>query len=168
MGEHMLKAFEDSHGLDWVALRYFNVVGAGQDSLGAYTGVVTRTFKRILNGDPPLIFGTGGQTYDFIHAGDVARANVMAATSRVSRDVFNVCTGTGTSIKDLIDMILEVTWSKLKPEYPEGGVGYVTDRIGDPRKAKRELGFVAKANLVDILRGMAISYGFCQRASRED
>ena len=71
-------------GLDYVALRYFNVYGPRMDVHGLYTEVLVRWMERIAAGEPPLIFGDGLQTMDFIYVGDIARANVLAADSDVT------------------------------------------------------------------------------------
>ena len=80
-------------GLDYVALRYFNVYGPRMDVHGAYTEVLIRWMERIADGKPPLIFGDGTQTMDFICVPDIARANVLAAESDVSDEVFNIASG---------------------------------------------------------------------------
>ena len=72
-------------GLDYVALRYFNVYGPRMDIHGVYTEVLVRWMERIERGEPPLIFGDGSQTMDFVFIDDVARANLLAATSRRDR-----------------------------------------------------------------------------------
>ena len=80
-GEGLLRAFNDMYGLDYVALRYFNVYGPRMDIHGRYTEVMIRWMERIDAGLPPIIFGDGTQTMDFIHVSDVARANLLAAAS---------------------------------------------------------------------------------------
>ena len=70
------------YGLDYVALRYFNVYGPRMDIYGVYTEVLIRWMERIIAGEPPLIFGDGLQTMDFIYVTDIARANILAAECR--------------------------------------------------------------------------------------
>ena len=79
--EGMLRSFHEMHGLDYVALRYFNVYGPRMDIHGLYTEVLVRWMERIAAGMPPLIFGDGTQTMDFVYVDDIARANVLAATA---------------------------------------------------------------------------------------
>ena len=74
--------FNDMHGLDYVALRYFNVYGPRMDLHGRYTEVLVRWMERIDAGLPPVIFGDGSQTMDFVHVHDVARANLCAPPGR--------------------------------------------------------------------------------------
>ena len=88
--EGMLRSFHDMYGLDYVALRYFNVYGPRMDIHGVYTEVLVRWMERIAAGQPPLIFGDGRQTMDFVHVADIARANMLAADADVTDGVFNI------------------------------------------------------------------------------
>ena len=91
--EGMLRSFRAMYGLDYVALRYFNVYGPRMDVHGLYTEVLVRWMERIADGRPPLIFGDGRQTMDFVYTRDIARANVLAAASDVVEGVYNVASG---------------------------------------------------------------------------
>ena len=140
-------------GLDYVALRYFNVYGPRMDIHGAYTEVFIRWMERIAAGQPPLIFGDGSQTMDFIYIEDVARANILAARANVTDRVFNVASGTETSLSELAHALLHVMGSSLQPEYgPERKVNPVPRRLADTRAAERLLGFHAQVRLQDGLR----------------
>ena len=97
--EGLLRSFNEMYGLNYVALRYFNVYGPRMDVHGAYTEVFIRWMERIAAGQAPLIFGDGTQTMDFVHVHDIARANILAAKSDVTDEVFNVASGTETSLK---------------------------------------------------------------------
>ena len=81
----MLRSFHAMHGLDYVALRYFNVYGPRMDIHGLYTEVLIRWMERIEAGQPPLILGDGTQTMDFVYVADIARANLLAARGRRDR-----------------------------------------------------------------------------------
>ena len=83
--EGMLRSFHAMYGLDYVALRYFNVYGPRMDIHGLYTEVLIRWMERIAAGEPPLILGDGLQTMDFVHVADIARANILAAERRRHR-----------------------------------------------------------------------------------
>ena len=83
--EGMLRSFHAMYGLDYVALRYFNVYGPRMDIHGLYTEVLIRWMERIESGQPPLILGDGLQTMDFVHVADIARANILAAERRRDR-----------------------------------------------------------------------------------
>ena len=92
--EGLLKSFHAMYGLDYTLLRYFNVYGPRMDVHGAYTEVLVRWMERIADGLPPLIFGDGAQTMDFVFSEDIARANLLAASSNVTEGVYNVASGT--------------------------------------------------------------------------
>lgn len=141
-GEGLLRSFHDTRGLDYVALRYFNVCGPRMDVFGAYTEIFIRWMERIAAGQPPLIFGDGCQTIDFVNVVDVARANVLAAAAAVTDEVFNIGSGEETSLKALADVVLKAMGSTLRPEHvAERKVNPVPRRLADIGKARRMLGF---------------------------
>jgi UDP-glucose 4-epimerase len=150
--EGLLRSFNDMYDLSYVALRYFNVYGARMDMHGAYTEVLIRWMDRILEGKPPLIFGDGKQTMDFVYVEDIARANVLAMNSNATDDVFNVASGVETSLNDLARALLKVMGSNLEPEYgPARKVNPVSRRLADTRAAKERLGFEAT---IDVEEGL--------------
>lgn len=151
--EALLRSFNEMYGLDYVALRYFNVYGPRMDVHGAYTEVFIRWMERIAAGQPPLIFGDGTQTMDFVYAEDIARANILAAKSDVTDEVFNIASGVETSLNDLANTLLKIMGSDLRPEYgPERKVNPVPRRLADVRKAQRLLGFETRVPLEEGLR----------------
>ncbi|MDT0188243.1 NAD-dependent epimerase/dehydratase family protein [Microbacterium sp. ARD31] len=151
--EGMLRSFRAMHGLDYVALRYFNVYGPRMDVHGLYTEVLVRWMERIADGKPPLIFGDGLQTMDFVFTTDIARANVLAATSPVVEGVYNVARGEETSLLGLAETLLQVMGSDLPVEHgPERGVNGVVRRLADTCAAERDLGFTAEVGLAEGLR----------------
>jgi UDP-glucose 4-epimerase len=153
MLEGLLRSFNDVYGLPYVALRYFNVYGPRMDIYGKYTEVLIRWMERIENGQPPLILGDGTQTMDFVYVEDVARANVLALTADMSDEVFNVATGTETSLNDLARMLARVMEKRVEPEYgPERKVNAVPRRLGSTQKAERLLGFRPSIGLEEGLR----------------
>lgn len=161
--EGLLRSFNDMYGLDYVALRYFNVYGPRMDIYGVYTEVLIRWMDRIAAGQPPLIFGDGLQTMDFIHVRDIARANVLAAASHVSDEVFNVASGAETSLNDLAYALLRTMNSSLQPEYgPERKVNPVPRRLADTSKAARMIGFTAEVSLDEGL-GELVSWWHGER-----
>jgi len=152
MLEGLLRAFNDMYGLPYVALRYFNVYGPRMDIHGRYTEVLIRWMDRIAAGQPPLIFGDGKQTMDFVYIDDVARSNVLALQSDVSDDVFNIASGVETSLNDLAFALLKVMKSDLQPEYTEERkVNPVPRRLADTSKAAELLGFRASVGLEEGL-----------------
>jgi UDP-glucose 4-epimerase len=154
--EGLLRSFHEMYGLEYVALRYFNVYGPRMDVFGAYTEVLIRWMERIAAGEPPLIFGDGTQTMDFVHVTDVARANLLAATATVTDHVFNVASGVETSLSELADALLRAMGSDLRPEHrPERGVNAVRRRLADVSKARQLLGFEARVPLEVGLRDLA-------------
>jgi len=152
MLEGLLRSYHAMHGLPYVALRYFNVYGPRMDLHGKYTEVLIRWMDRIGAGQPPLILGTGQTTMDFVYIDDVARANVLALASDCEDEVFNVASGTETSLNDLAAALLRVMGADLAPEYgPERGVNAVPRRLADTSKARKLLGFEARVGLEDGL-----------------
>lgn len=150
--EALLRSFYDMYGLDYVALRYFNVYGPRMDIYGVYTEVLIRWMERIVAGQPPLIFGDGNQTMDFIYIEDIARANILAAKADVTDEVFNVASSVESSLNDLAYALAKVMGSDLKPEYgPERKVNPVARRLADVTKAKQLLGFEAEVSLEEGL-----------------
>jgi UDP-glucose 4-epimerase len=151
--EGLLRSFNDMYGLEYLALRYFNVYGERMDIHGAYTEVLIRWMDRILEGKAPLIFGDGTQTMDFVHVEDIARANMLAMQSSLSDDVFNVASGVETSLNDLAYALLRVMGSNLRPEYgPARKVNAVPRRLAEVKNSARRLGFEARVGLDDGLR----------------
>ncbi len=153
--EALMRSFSEMYGLDYLMLRCFNVYGPRMDVHGVYTEVFIRWMERIASGQPPIIFGDGSETLDFVHVEDVARAYILAAKTDFTDDVFNVASGVETSLNDLAKTLLKVMESDLRPEYgPERKVTGVTRRVADVSKAKRLLGFEAVVSLEDGLRGL--------------
>jgi UDP-glucose 4-epimerase len=151
--EGLLRSFNEMYGLPYVALRYFNVYGQRMDIHGAYTEVLIRWMDRIAAGKPPLIFGDGTQTMDFVYVEDIARANVLAARSGISDEVFNVASGVETSLNDLARALLRVMGSNLSIEYgPERKVNPVPRRKAETERARAALGFEARISLEEGLR----------------
>ena len=154
MLEGLLRSYHDMYGLPYVAMRYFNVYGPRMDIHGKYTEVLIRWMERIAAGQPPLIFGDGLQTMDFVYIDDVARSNVLALASDASDEVFNVASGTETSLRELAEALLRVMGAEgLALEYgPERSVNPVPRRLASTEKAERMLGFRAEVGLDDGLR----------------
>ena len=147
--EGMLRSFHAMYGLDYVALRYFNVYGPRMDIHGLYTEVLIRWMERIESGEPPLILGDGTQTMDFVDVRDIARANILAAESDVTDEVFNIASGTETSLRELADGLLEAMGATgLEPVHgPARSVNSVVRRLADTTQAAERLGFTAEIDL---------------------
>lgn len=150
--EQMLRAYYTMFGLPYVAFRYFNVYGPRMDVVGVYTEVLIRWLDAIEANRPPLIFGDGTQSMDFVYVADVARANILAAQSDVTDEVFNVGTGRQTSLRELCDLVIHLTNSPMRPEYREARkVANVQARRAATEKALKLLGFEANVSLADGL-----------------
>jgi UDP-glucose 4-epimerase len=150
--EGLLRSYHAMTGLDYVALRYFNVYGPRMDVYGAYTEVLVRWMERIDAGEPPLIFGDGSQTMDFVCVDDIARANVLAAEASVTDAVFNVASGVETSLDELANTLLRVMGSDLSVEYgPVRTVNRVPRRLASTSRARNALGFEAETDLEEGL-----------------
>jgi UDP-glucose 4-epimerase len=153
--EGMLRSFHAMNGLDYVALRYFNVYGPRMDATGAYTEVFIRWMERIADGKAPLIFGDGTQTMDFVHVHDIARANLLAARADVTDAVYNIASGTETSLRALAEELVLAMDSDLQPEHhEERKISPVSRRLADISAAERDLGWKPEIGLQDGLRGL--------------
>jgi UDP-glucose 4-epimerase len=150
--EQFLRAYNEMYGLSYVGYRYMNIYGPRMDYEGTYVSVIPKVLDRIDQGLPPIIFGDGSQSYDFIYVGDVAWANILGAKSDVSDEFFNIGMGVKTTINELVVLLLELTGSDLKPEYRPQEHMFVTHRVGSTEKAERLLGFRAQVSLREGLQ----------------
>lgn len=155
-GEQLCRAFQEMYRLNYVGLRYMNVYGPRQDYKSAYTVVIMKILDRIDQGLPPLIYGDGSQSYDFIYVEDAAAANICALKAEVVDEFYNVGMGIKTSINELTHLILDITGSPLKPQYEPAGMTFVTHRVGSPEKAAREIGFSAQMGLREGLKRLIV------------
>ena len=152
-GEAMTRAFHHRYGLPVVGLRYMNVYGARQDYQGAYIAVIMKMLDAIDNGQGPTIMGDGSEAFDFIAVEDCARANLCAMTAERVDRFYNVGTGRRTSLKELAGMIVELTGCEKEINYaPRSQATLVRNRIGDPARAREEIGFEARVDLPEGLR----------------
>jgi UDP-glucose 4-epimerase len=150
--EQFLRAFYEQHGLDYVAYRYMNIYGPRMDYRGTYVSVIMKVLDRIDQGLPPVIFGDGSQSYDFIYVSDVAQANILGATSEATDEFFNIGRGVETTINELVAILLELTSSSVEPEYRPQEQMFVTHRVGSTDKAEQLLGFEGTVPLREGLR----------------
>ena len=148
-GEEYLAMANRLYGEGHVALRFGNVYGPRQDPHGE-AGVVAIFFGRLLEGQPPRIFGDGSQTRDYVYVGDVVQATLSAAGH--AGGVFNVGTGTETSVVDLAAACMRVSGVELEPVFEPARLGELQRSVLDPALAERELGF---RTAVDLEAGLA-------------
>lgn len=151
-GEHMCRSLyhrykDTDKAFEYVGLRYMNVYGSRQDYRGAYIAVIMKILDRLDQGEAPIVYGDGSQAYDFINVVDCARANVCAMRAETTDQFYNVGRGIKTTIKELAELILEITGSDLEIQYEPAGMTFVKNRIGSPDKARDEIGFEATIEL---------------------
>jgi UDP-glucose 4-epimerase len=147
-GEAMLRAFHHRYGLDYVGLRYMNVYGPRQDYHGAYIAVIMKMLDAIDKGESPTIMGDGSEAFDFVAVEDCGLANVCAMKADATDQNYNVGTGKRTSLKELAEMLIELTGCNKTINYaPRSQATLVKNRIGDPAKASNEIGFTASIDL---------------------
>ena len=152
-GEAMLRAFHHRYKLDFVGLRYMNVYGPRQDYHGAYIAVIMKMLDAIDRGQSPTILGDGSEAFDFVAVEDCGRANVCAMKATTSDRFYNVGTGKRTSLKELAEMLLELTGCTKPINYaPRSQATLVRNRIGCPKRATAEIGFTADIDLAEGLR----------------
>ncbi|MEX6689936.1 NAD-dependent epimerase/dehydratase family protein [Danxiaibacter flavus] len=158
-GEQLFRNYFFMYGLDYVALRYFNVYGPGMDTDGKYTEVMIKWLDCIHNNKNPLIYGDGSTTMDFVYVKDVAEANVRALLSDITDETFNIGTGVETSLKELLELMLKVNDSTLQPEFREQNlVNPVSRRRADTTKAANMLGFQASFSIENGLADLSKWY----------
>lgn len=150
-GEAMCRAFFERYKVPYVGLRYMNVYGPRQDYKGAYIAVIMKILDRIDQGLPPVVYGDGSQSYDFIYVGDVARANICALQSEAVDKLYNVGSGVPTSIKQICEMLVELTGANCRIQYEPAAQSFVTNRLGSTENAEHDLGFQASIPLTEGL-----------------
>jgi len=166
--ENYVKIFLKLYGLKTVTLRYFNVYGPRQrfDLQCAYGGVVTIFTNRLLRNLPPIIFGDGEQTRDFVYIGDVVEANMLALERKnAAGEAFNIGTGLNVSVNQIAVTLKDVLNKRelenvhAEPRPAEGRHGYA-----NISKAKRLLGFHPKVSIKDGLFKLVDWYKNSSRA----
>jgi UDP-glucose 4-epimerase len=152
-GEAMLRAFHHRYGLNYVGLRYMNVYGPRQDYHGAYIAVIMKMLDAIDKGQSPTVMGDGSEAFDFVAVEDCGRANVCAMKAETTDTHYNVGTGKRTSLKELAELLLEITGCDQPINYaPRSQATLVRNRIGCPKKARAEIGFSATIDLREGLK----------------
>jgi len=152
--EEHCRAFFENHGLETVRLRYFNVYGLRQTA-GEYAGVMLKFLERIRKDQPPVIFGDGEQTRDFVYIADVVEATLLALNREgAAGEVFNIGTGEVTTINRLCEIFLELTGkTHLRPIYADARPGDIRHSKADITKARKILGYKPKVSLEMGVRG---------------
>lgn len=152
-GEAMMRAFHHRYGLNYVGLRYMNVYGPRQDYHGAYIAVIMKMLDAIDRGEGPTIMGDGSEAFDFVAVEDCGMANVCAMKADTSDRYYNVGTGKRTSLKELAELILEITGCKKTINFaPRSQATLVRNRVGCSKRASAEIGFTAQLDLREGLK----------------
>ncbi len=140
--EHYLHALGELHGVESVALRYFNVFGPGQDPASEYAAVVPRFITAVLSGQRPVVNGTGEISRDYVHVDNVVQANLLAAApSSPSRLTANIASGTRQTLLQLLEAICEVAGRRVEPVFGPARPGDILHSNADISVAGRALGY---------------------------
>ncbi|MEW5975402.1 MAG: SDR family NAD(P)-dependent oxidoreductase [Acidobacteriota bacterium] len=150
--EQIATSFNHQYGLHQIGLRYYNIYGPRQGIKGAYAQILPKWFDRIERRKPLVIFSDGSQSMDLIFVKDAARANVLALRSSVTNDFFNVGTGVETTVKQLAQIVLDVTDYPEAPIYEPHDINLVRRRQCSTEKAQRLIGFRSHVEVRDGVR----------------
>jgi nucleoside-diphosphate-sugar epimerase len=160
-GEAYCQAFWRTHGLETVALRYFNIFGPRQNLDSQYGAVIPLFVAAALRGKPPVIFGDGAQTRDFTFVANVVEANLLACHAPAERavgQVFNIGCGTATSIRALWSEIADLVGIDLEPRHEAPRSGDVRHSLASITRAREELGYEPIVSLREGLRQTVAYY----------
>jgi nucleoside-diphosphate-sugar epimerase len=146
--ENYVKVYYEVYGLQTVCLRYFNVYGPRQTH-GPYSGVITIFINRLLGNQPPIIYGDGKQTRDFINIQDVVNTNMLGLTRKSAvGEVFNIATGVTTTVNRVASILQKIIGkTRLKPLYTDPRMGDIRHSYADISKARKVLGYNPKVSL---------------------
>ena len=154
--EHMAELYTRLYDLPIVCLRYFNVFGPRQSPDSDYSAAIPIFIKRLMDKEPPTIFGDGGQTRDFVFVDDIVRANLLAAeTPQAAGKVINVCTGEAVSVLDIVNTLAKLFPGAPEPKFEQTRAGDVYHSLGDPSLAKQIMGFSSQTPLSEGLKFVA-------------
>jgi len=142
IGELYGKWFQEMQGLEFVALRYFNVFGPRQDPSSPYSGVLSVFSAALLDGAQPTVYGDGEQSRDFVYVGDVVEANLLAAESkRAPGHVFNVGTGSRYTLNQTLALLEKITGRPSNAKYALAREGDIRDSQADIALAREVLSY---------------------------
>ncbi len=157
-GEEYCHVFRRAYGLQTACLRYFNIFGPRQDPNSQYAAAIPGIAKKVAQGEPPVIYGDGEQTRDFVFVKDAVAANCQAALSDAC-GVFNVGRGTGISINRLARLIISLMGVKMEPLYGEMRPGDIRHSLSDISRAAEAFGYSPKYSLEEGLRQTLAGFG---------
>ena len=145
-GEYYCSVFSELFAVKTVSLRYFNVFGPRQDPNSEYAAVIPKFITRLLKNQPPLIFGDGKQTRDFVYVKDVVKANLLAMKS-AKTGTFNIGSGESMDLNTLASTLARTMGIALSPVYEKPRSGDIRDSFSDISAAKKSLGYEAGYSL---------------------
>lgn len=152
-GELYCQAFYHSFGLETVGLRYFNVFGPRQDPASPYSAVIPLFVTAILSGKPPVVYGDGGQSRDFVYVGNVVQGNLLAAEAEgAAGKIINMAEGRQTSLLQLLNLLSELLGVEIEPDFQEARAGDVRESLADISLARSVLGYEPETDLVTGLK----------------
>jgi nucleoside-diphosphate-sugar epimerase len=140
-GEKYSQLFNKLYGLPTVCLRYFNVFGPHQDPKSQYSAAIPKFITTILNNQPPVIYGDGEQSRDFTYVDNVVRANILAATSKITGEIINIACRKRVTLNQIIVLINKILGKKIKPIYQPAKQGDIKHSLADITKAKKLLNY---------------------------
>jgi UDP-glucose 4-epimerase len=151
--ERLMRAAASEHGVETVILRFFNVYGSGQDPTSAYSGVVSKFMERVASGLPPMMYGDGLQTRDFVHVSDAVAAIIAGLTRNVRPGAtVNIGSGKATSIVELARAVVRLGGTALEPQSVPAREGDIRHSVADIALARKELGYAPQTALKEGLR----------------
>jgi UDP-glucose 4-epimerase len=150
--ENLCLAFQKKYGLNAVVFRLFNVYGSRMRE-DQYGTVIIRFIKRLMDGKPPIIYGDGEQTRDFVHAADTVNALMLALNNKAAAgETFNIGFGTPVTVNRLARLLIELFKAEdVKPVYRNKRSGDIRNSYADIHKARDFLGFKPSLNLEEGL-----------------
>ena len=153
VGELYAQVFGHVYGLENACVRYFNVFGPRQDPTSQYSGVLSRFMLAILEGEPPVIYGDGEQTRDFIYIEDVVDEMLRACeASGASGKVFNGASGVRITLNEVLKQLEKITGKKIQAKYEPARTGDIRDSWADISLARKILGFQPRVPFEEGLR----------------
>jgi UDP-glucose 4-epimerase len=159
-GELYCQAFSAVSEVETVSLRYFNVFGPRQDPASEYSAVIPKFITLMLSGKPPVIFGDGKQSRDFVFVSDVVQANLKAAEApadQAAGRVFNIGSGRKTTLLDLVSHLGKLLDVSAKPKFDKERPGDVRESLADISAAAKHLGYEPEIDFEEGLR-LSIDY----------
>ena len=153
LGEEYCMIFTELYGLSTVCLRYFNVYGPRQNPYSAYAAVIPKFIDSVQHNISPVIYGDGTQTRDFVHVSDVVQANIMAMESSKS-GIYNVASGSATTIKQLAEIICSASGCDIGPEYESARKGDILHSSANISRIKNVFGWKPQISVEEGIRAL--------------